>query len=317
VEVSHILLTSQATSDGVVTLANEPFTVDAMIRNLGDAAVTGVEAELSAPPGAALTISGNAVAVPAGGNLAANDGVLGSGPDEVPVSWTVVYTGPLDEEIRIPLTIETRSTTIDDPGLYASGYGLLAVSAEVFDPDGDAMPTAWEEDNGLDPAVDDDGIDDGDEVAGSGGWITDPTQDDTDGDGTPDGADGSPLHPTTTSATPALEPVVAVSTNELIVGDDGQLSAVIISNAGSGALLWIAESANPSLVQVANGDDVGVQAGGLLLLQLPPGLNPASLDGVAVEVRVTDVSGAVNDQKTITVVFGEPSSVLFVDGFEG
>lgn len=346
VEVSHILLTSQATSDGVVTLANEPFTVDAMIRNLGDVAVTGVEAELSAPPGAALTISGNTVAIPAGGNLAANDGALDSGPDEVPVSWTVVYTGPLDEEIRIPLTIETRSTTVDDPGLYASGYGLLAVSAEVFDPDGDAMPTAWEVDNGLDPAVDDgegdadgdrltnadeydretdpqvpdsdaDGIDDGDEVAGDGGWITDPTHDDTDGDGTLDGADGSPLDPTTTSETPALEPVVAVSTNELIVGDDGQLSAVIISNAGSGALLWIAESANPSLVRVGNGDDVGVQAGRLLSLQLPPGLDPASLDGVAVEVRVTDVSGAVNDQKTITVVFGEPSSVLFVDGFEG
>ncbi|MEJ8566352.1 hypothetical protein [Elongatibacter sediminis] len=335
---------SQATAGAEVTQMNEVFIISARIRNLGPEAVSGVEAELSLPLVSPLNIDSSVIQAPPGGALAANDGTVDSGADETVLSWQVTYTGPLDDAIRIPLEIVTRSTSVDDPGRYFGAFGLLRVSGDVFDPDDDGMPSAWESDNGLNPAMDDadsdaesdgvsngeefdretnpqvadsdgDGIEDADEIAGTGGWITDPANADSDGDGEPDGTDGSPLDPTTTAPMVAPEPVVAVAPSLVALDAETPRAVVSISNVGTGALLWRVESDDDTLV-VAGNPDAGVQAGSLLMVGVANGVDPAGLIGQSIEVRVTDAAGTVADSQVITVTFNDPGEEFFEDGFE-
>ncbi len=344
VVVSEVAAVSQSTAGTEVTQTNEVFTLTARIRNLGRLAVSGIEAELSVPAGMPITIDVAAIQVPGDGALDPNDGSPGTGPDEETVSWQITYTGPIDDQVRIPLRIETRSTTVDDPGNHFGTYGQLFVDAAVFDPDGDGMPTAWEDDHGLNPAVDDgeddddldglsnadefeyetdpqvadsdsDGLDDGDEVNGATGWITDPADDDSDDDGEPDGTDGSPLDPTSTAAAAAPEPVVSVSPQQVLLDAETPFVQVTVSNAGSGVLLWTARSDDESRVVVGNPDGT-VQTGSRLLIGAPPGLDPDQHIGESVLVEVRDVSGTIRDTQSITVTFGDASEFVFEDGFE-
>lgn len=339
---SDITVVSQATGQSAATQANESFVVHATLRNLGDTAVSQVEAELLVPDGAPISITGNAIQIPGGGTLVANDGDAMQGADEVPVTWNVTYTGPIDDEIRVPLTVRTRSLASDDPGVYFDGFGLLSVSAETFDPDGDAMPTAWEIEHGLMSDVDDgnedadgdllanadeyiretnpqvrdsdgDGLEDGDEVLGTAGWITDPINEDTDDDGVLDGSDGSPLDPTTDQASAPPEPTVMLSTNQAVLNADNPQATIVVTNGGEGALLWQAESSNPSLVRAGNGGET--QAGTQLFLQFPEAVDPEAVDGETVEVIVSDMIGTVRDSRSITVTFGQ-SDLIFTNGFE-
>lgn len=334
-------LVSQASGNAMVRQSGEVFTLTAAIRNLGDAAVSGVEAELTLPVNAAsATVQGNAIQ--AVGALAANDGAPGAGTDQATVTWQLQFTGAVDDQLNIPLRIETRTTAGNDPGRYGTTYAVLSVDPEIFDPDGDTMPTAWENDNGLDPGQDDgeadadsdrvsnadefalglmaqvadsdgDGVNDGDELEGINGWATDPARADTDGDGTDDGADGSPLDPTTTAAATAPDPVVQVAPGQVTLNADQPLATVQISNAGTGTLLWRVESANPALVRSGSTE---IRAGASLSLALAPGVDPAAADGQTVEVMVSDALGAVADAQVITVTIGTPPDLIFGDGFE-
>ncbi len=347
VAVNDVLLVSDSTAGALVTQASEVFTISARIRNLGAIGVTGVEAELTLPVGASATIQSTATQVVGSGSLAANDNLTGTGPDEAVVSWQVQYTGPLDEEVKIPLKIQSRSTTVDDPGNYGDTYVVLDVDPEVLDPDGDGMPTAWENDNGLDPGVDDgdndddvddltnaeeyehgtlaqiadsdvDGRDDGDEVAGLNGWVTDPADNDTDDDGVLDGADGSPLDPTTADPSNNIEPVVSVSSHLVVLDADVQQAHIDISNAGTGTLIWTVESQNNALV-IAGSPGQSVYTGGLLTVQLTPGLDIQASIGTLVQVKVGDIAGAVADEQIINVYIGDPPdppNLIFGDGFE-
>lgn len=339
---SEITIVSQATGESVVTQGNEPFVISATLRNLGDTAVSQVEAELLMPDDAPISITGNAIQIPGSGTLGANDADPMRGADEVAVTWNVTYIGAVDDEIRVPLTVRTRSLANDDPGLYFDGFGLLGVSAEVFDPDADAMPTAWEVANGLQPNIDDgdgdadgdlltnaqeferetdpqdqdtdnDGLDDGEEVLGTGGWITDPINDDTDGDEILDGADGSPLDPTTDQVSTPPEPSVLLSTNQVVLNAANPQATIFVTNGGEGVLLWQAESSNPSLVLAGNGGEI--QAGNLLFLQYPQAVDPEMVNGETVQVVVSDAIGANKDSHTVTVTFGQ-SDLIFADGFE-
>ncbi len=344
VVVSDLALVSDSTSEANVSLPNETFVLSARIRNLGRNAVSGVEAELSLPGGAAATILSTAIQVPGTGALVANDGVAGSGSDEGVVSWQIQFTGSLDEQSSIPLTITSRTTAVNDPGVYSTAYTVLSVDATVFDPDGDGLPTAWETANGLNTSLDDadvdaepdglsnaeefelgtlaqvmdsdnDGVNDGDEITGVNGWVTNPALDDTDGDGVLDGADGAPLDPTTSMASAAPEPVVAVGSSLVVLNEEVQQATVDISNAGTGTLIWTSSSSNSGLVITGNPGSF-VQAGPALTLQLAPGLDIAGAEGQTVQVRVRDVAGVIADEQLITVSIGAQPELIYMDGFE-
>jgi hypothetical protein len=347
VVVNDIALSSNSTAGDSVTQANEVFTLTVRIRNLGASAVTGVEAELLLPSGVPANIQDAAVKAAGSGNLATNDNVTGSGADEAVLSWQVQYTGSLDDEVKVPLRVVSRSTTVDDPGVYGESLIVMFVDPLVSDPDEDGMPTAWEISNGLNAGVDDsaadadsddlsneeeydrgtlaqvadsdaDGLDDGDEVFGVNGWVTDPADDDTDDDGTLDGSDGSPLDPTTADSSAVFEPVVVASTNLVVLDEDTPQAQIEISNGGSGKLIWTVESENTAMV-IAGSPRQALQTGYRFTVQLAAGLDIAASEGTTVNVIVRDVAGAVRDEQVILVSIGappEPPENIFEDGFE-
>jgi hypothetical protein len=77
----------------------------------------------------------------------------------------------------------------------------------------------------------------------------------------------------------------------------------VISNAGSGTLLWSAEAANPNLITVAPAAPSASSSARLLVSFAPGFVQP---DGALVEttLRVIDVGGATPDEQVITVLVG-------------
>jgi MYXO-CTERM domain-containing protein len=339
--VDLLELSSDVTGARQASASPETFTLRARVRNLGAAGVADVAVALSPLPAEAATVLSAAVLTPGGGMLAADDGEDGSGADEAELQWTLRYQGDLAAGQAVLL----RATVTEGTGAPASFLAFdlgttLRVAQELFDADLDGLPDGYESAHGLDPTADDaredadgdgllnraeyrlgtdphladsdgDGRSDGAELhGGTAGLGTDPLAADTDGDGTGDGEDGSPFDPTTTGtmARPA-EPVVAVSPTEVVLTAGEPLAAIRVTNAGDGFLRWSTRTDDEAVVAVGGPDGIEVTTGGILLLQVPAGLDLILADGLETTVWVYDVEGLTPDAQPITVrLEGSPTA---------
>jgi hypothetical protein len=344
VVLDDVALVSGATGAAGASLSPETFDLTATVRNLSTSAVADVGVELALqPPDGPWALSGPALAEL--GQLAADDAAEG-GPDEAQVTWTLVFSGDPAEPAKATFVLALREAGAEPAGFVATDALLVAGSSTLaLDADLDGMGDAYEAANGLDPNLPDalgdrdgdgltnlqehdggsranladtdgDGLDDGEELrGGADGWVTDPTDPDTDGDGTPDGVDGSPLDDSTSGLGTALgEPIVAVSTNQVVLDDATSYAIVEVSNAGQGDLNWIALSEELAIARAGTQDRVGA-AGALLVISSPPGFPFGLVGAVKTSVRVIDASGAERDEQVISVQVGTgalPSYTLTV-----
>lgn len=324
-----------AAGDRTITSATDTFTVSAEITNISPIPIDGFSVVATVTPATNATIAaGREVAVAS----------LAAGASQT-VTWTMTYAGDPEREAPISVSIEAREQTMWIQSRARTG--VLEVDPTILDADFDAMPAGWELDMGLDPTVDDsemdldgDGLTNGEEYLAQtradradtdadgrsdfeeldrSSVVTDPTNPDTDGDGTLDGADGAPTDGFSTTATAAAaEPVVQLSETEVIlVGEEALVAGVTVTNGGGGRLLFAASSSHPELVGVSpalpranvEGGKVTVTLRSLLVRSgaalNTPRIPPSALRGTPVTITVRDVSGEVEDEQTFTVWVGE------------
>ncbi|MFO0723579.1 MAG: hypothetical protein U1E65_07355 [Myxococcota bacterium] len=339
IRVASLELSSTATMKDQRTMSPETFTITAVIENVSTATITNVLATLHLRGDSGATIMGPAQ-VPIT-SLAADDGVLGAGADQVQLSFTVNVTAPLDHLGGWMLVLDLADATSMNPGFESqSELTVIETSASVADADNDGMSDAWERAEGLDPTMDDgaldhdgdglsnleeyrrgtrasvadtdnDGLSDGDEVLGTTtGVPTDPQREDTDLDGVADRLDKDPQDSTTSTTTHSRpEPVVrldrcAISVSRGIhMRDPPAGDAVQVQNAGSSTLTWAVLGDTGPYVRVSPGfPNLGVGDGVLSVLSL----GPAPPGDAPVELWVTDVGGAVHDRQRLLVYIGVP-----------
>jgi hypothetical protein len=280
------------------------------------------------------------------GSLAANDGMDGSGPDEVDIEWQVDYQGDLSSEV-IFLSINLLEAGEAVSTIVTNGtLNTLTIDPSVDDKDFDQIPDSLEIVFGLDPTLDDaladddfdglsnyreimelgtdpqepdsdgDGLTDGEEVIGGvDGYVTDPNNPDTDDDGIADGVDGQPVDAGSDEVGELPdEPVVAIAESTVFLNQDEPVVTVEVTNSGSGVLTWAAVSANETIA-LTNPDSAERRVGdGLLFIRVPPGIDFGLQDGQETTVRVVDMTGSTQDSQSITVVFAvpEPASELLI-----
>ncbi|RMF22268.1 MAG: hypothetical protein D6760_07780 [Deltaproteobacteria bacterium] len=328
---------SDATGDTVITASPETFTVTARIKNISSAPIAGVSARLTVDSRlGSASLVGAAEQSAGSPDLAADDGVEGTGADEVLLTWQVTYNGNLFESDPIGLTVELLEGGTQPSAFAGEPRSMtLARSYDLIDGDGDSIPDHYERANGLDPTADDargdldqdgadnlteylrgtlvaaadtdgDGLDDGEELsAGADGYLTDPFERDTDGDGVEDPIDGNPIDGAVTTATaPPEEPKVAVSRQTVVLDAANPVASVVVSNGGGGQLEWSAAADDPLIVSVSPNFPAIAAEGGTLTISLPPGVDPAVLSSLATTVSVIDVAGADKDNETIGVAVG-------------
>jgi hypothetical protein len=334
VSVESLTATSDTTAETFISASPETFTVTARLRNVGDQAVGAFTAVLSNPSeNTGLTISAPAEQAVAG--LAAADATNGSGPDETELEWTVTYAGAFTLD---PIFLDVKLLEGgEEPATFVTSgrQTTLLIDPDLADADLDGLPDGWETAKGLDPETDDaeadpdsdnlinraelqlgthptpadtdaDGIEDGAEVSGANGFATDPLDDDTDDDGVLDGADPSPLDGDSQQAPPpADEPQVAVSSQAVTLNADSQAATIDVSNAGTGTLVWTAESDEPALVSVTPQLPQTQDGPATLYITTGPGFDANAEGALQTKVRVADVGGAIRDEKEITVTLGE------------
>ncbi|MBI3089969.1 MAG: hypothetical protein HYY96_04825 [Candidatus Tectomicrobia bacterium] len=334
VVVDRFSISSDETGSESISSSPERFTLRAAIRNLGTVAVTGLSARLtiSAAEGSveALTPLELGGATP----LAADDGVPGSGGDEVEVAWQVRYREPLASSVRLTLQIEVLENGAPAVTFVAPTFvHVLGVAPEAIDRDVDGLPDDYETANGLDPSRDDadedpdldglssisefeigtkpdladtdgDGLTDLEEVTGgSDAFITDPLNADTDGDGLPDASDPQPADADPQAIGGGEEARVAVERSEVHLSRKTPSLIMNVTNAGAGTLSWTAESANEALVLVSPRlPEVASSRERKLVLSMAPGYDTTAPGGGAeTTVRVSDASGSERDFMDIRV----------------
>ena len=132
------------------------------------------------------------------------------------------------------------------------------------------------------------------------GFLTQATNEDSDGDGVGDASDGSPLDASTSDPGERPdEPEVAVSQTSVALTSANRSVELIVSNAGAGELQWVAIAANDALVTVT----LSGASGGRLTIALAPGFEPGT-SRLETSVRVFDATGAFQDLVRVTVILG-------------
>ncbi len=336
---------SDSTGDRFISQTPESFTLRALVRNLGDTEVSGLSLRLNITSPKDSLMAAGATELPVGtGTLMPDDDVDGSGDDEAMVMWQLDYTGDLSWE-TIGLVLDLRengedpSTFLNDPEI-----GLLSVDPELGDTDLDGIPDDLEDEVGLTVGVDDsesdldgDGLDnlvellqgtdpdamssDADSLSdleeltrGADGFVTNPLDEDTDADGTPDDMDGAPTDQTSTDEPiggSEGEPEVAVDMTVVDLADGVESAAIEVTNSGTGELTWVASATNPSLVDVAPGPGTISPEGTVLTIGAPDSFDFNAVGLISTTVIVTDVAGADNDSQVITVRMGNQADVDF------
>lgn len=352
VVAGDLLLTSDSSGESFISQTPEDFTLTVTVRNLGAAMVTGLSAELLVTALEDSVTLNSASEQPVGtGTLAANDGAPG-GPDEAELMWSFTYDGDPTAVQRILFLVDLLQNSGPPEDFRPFGdAAILQPDVELTDADLDGMPDGWETAHGLNPAVDDsgddadmdgldnareleigtdpqspdsdgDGLDDGEEVVlGADGFVTDPTDADTDDDGVPDNLDGHPLDAGSV-APPAPddlpgEPVVNVSALSVALTETSATVAIHVSNAGTGILNWTAVSDNEALAVVSPVAPTLAAGAGTLQITAAPSFDFGVPGTVATTVRVFEVGGDEPDYQEIQVTVGEPQpEVIFADGFE-
>ncbi|MFC2038655.1 hypothetical protein ACFLUG_02680 [Chloroflexota bacterium] len=321
---------SAATGGDTITETGEEFKIIAHIRNAGSVTVSNAAAVLLvASPKNSVTVSGEQV-LPVG-NLAADDGVRGSGDDEAEVVWTVRYNGDLTEE-AILFQVNLLEGGSEPVSFVAfESYRSLLVDPLQTDTDLDGMLDEYEMANGLDTSRDDyeedkdgdgltngkeftlntdadnsdtdgDGLSDFEEVnGGEDGFVTDPVKKDTDDDGVNDDVDGAPDDPERSEAGEISgEPVVAVDKTTVYLTRESPVVTVIVSNSAEGDLYWTAGSLNDSLA-ITPFQKNEVSNGQILIISIPAGFIFESEEAAETIIRVIDAYGLDTDYVDITV----------------
>ena len=319
-------------ANGVITKSPQEFTLRVQVRNISTVSVSGLSAELTVTsPKDSVTVSSDTKLTVGSGTLAADDGVDGSGNDEVYVEWTIKYDGDLSQEsILLEVDILENDET---PSSFVTlnAQMTLSIDPTLLDKDLDGMPDEWETSYGLNTEKDDsqedldgdgltnereyelgtkpnvadtdgDGISDGDEVNGTKtGYDTDPLKEDTDDDGTPDGSDGQPLDDSTTEKDESAgEPEVAVDTVAVTLTESEPKVSVTVTNSGTSTLYWSAQSENDAIA-VTNPNQNRTKMGSLLTISAPSWYDFKNTGTNTTTVKVVDVWGAVKDYKEISV----------------
>jgi hypothetical protein len=335
--IDDLELASDVTGNARITTSPESFTLSARVKNLATLDVGGLSVRLTInSPEDSVTATSPLEFTVGSGTLVADDGVAGSGPDEADVQWTFDFGGSLGVRERITLLVELLENSADPTTFVSSTeMSILTFDHSLVDSDRDGIPDDYEQAQGLvvgvndsegdldgdgipnglewtiftaagDPDTDDDTLWDGEETnAGTDGFVTDPLNADTDGDGEPDATDGHPLDPTTTLApAPADEPEVAVDTAMVTLTETNPMAIVNVTNASGGTLQWAAHSQNqaialasPNIEQIRVGD-------GVLLIMAPNGFDFTAGDGLVTVVRVLDMLGGTADEQEIMVKIG-------------
>ncbi len=341
-------LLEPAATNEIATIPQE-FIIRARVSNLTFTGASNVQARLTiVSSNENVTVSTPLVRTAGSGTLGRADALVGAGDDEAIVEWVVHYGSsgslqPLAFQIDL-LEGDAEPTTF----VSAARSGSLPLSAELYDRDLDGLPDSWEREHGLNPDLDDAGLDldsdgltnieefrlglkphvadfdsdgllDGEEVAGGAdGFVTNLRLADSDGDGVPDNLDGHPVDETsTTRPADMLEPVVAVDQSRVVLSQLQPFAIIHVTNHGSGLLQWGATAENPGLV-VPNVLAPALTTADLLLLRLPSGASLRNFGTALTTIRVHDLGGATPDAAEIQVFisgeFGAPLVVSLEPG---
>jgi hypothetical protein len=290
VHASMESVTSNSTGLELITMTPETFTVSVRFKNLSDGDLTNLSANLLVSPMAdVLFVSAATQNIP----------LLAAGTDTL-VTWEVQFDGALTES-----NIKLLYGNLQENGQYPTSFmantamGVLNVDPVIFDSDLDGMSDAFEVANGLDPQdknidpdidddglgndferkiytsivqadTDSDGLTDYEEVYGVvGGFLTDPLNEDTDGDGETDLSDPAPVDAFAVQPDRLLNPNpgnLSVDTQLVDLSADKTLTGINVSRTGDGELLWRAEVADPGLFQLSVGPGSEQQAPGVLFV---------------------------------------------------
>ncbi|MBW1800076.1 MAG: hypothetical protein JRJ85_05030 [Deltaproteobacteria bacterium] len=328
---------SLTTDRPVVSDSPESFTIAARVRNLSSDPVSNLSARLSIITGDdVVQIDGSDMEQI--GLLAADDGINFSGADEAAISFTITYHGSLTaDDIQLQIAILENGTQPASFNTY-DRFINLNVDRELLDQDFDGMPDNFETkyslninsddsqadndgDNlinidefryGTDPRLwdtDYDGLSDREEIeGGQDGFITDPLNPDSDGDGTNDGADGSPLDPESTDPpqTGQTEPQVGIGKSAVFLNVDTPETSITISNKGTGKLYWLALNSEPTLIDLY--PESGEEQDTLTIkIKDTVSFDEVSSYFVEVPVGIMDLKGSTKDIETLTVIISDKS----------
>ena len=332
--IADVSIVSQATGKDSISQPSEALTITAIVKSLSVSSVSGISATLSLIGDETAISIDTANVMVRDGSLAARDDAPLTGEDQAQVAWTVHWDDAVFRGQPLILQLDLLQDG-NEPVSFDSDaeFIVLPFDDAAVDPDGDALPTDWELDNGLLPDLNDahqdpdedgidnlaeydagtdpqesdtdgDGLSDGEELSlGADGYITDPLKPDTDDDGYNDLEDSSPDNALSIDTiTNISEPVVEVSNNRVHIVTLGSTASVVISNIGTGSLSWIAEIGDPAIASVLSSTG---RAGDTLVIGAASTINPSFVHGIHTQVIVSDTGGAVRDTKAIDVIMGE------------
>jgi len=350
VVVSNLSLTSDSSGEDFISESPENFTLAMKVRNIGASSVDALSADLSIIS-LEDSITVNEALEQTLGALTANDDAPG-GTDESDLNWTFTYDGDPAILQRIVLLVNLLQNGGPPQDFRPFGEAVVLMpDVELFDADLDGMPDAWEADNGLSTTTDDaegdldddglsnareldlgtnpqvkdsdgDNLEDGEEVTlGADGFVTDPTDADTDDDETEDDVDGQPLDAGTASAPNPQdrpgEPVVSVGSLSAFLSENSPTASIQVTNAGDGILNWTAVSDNEAIAVTGPVAPTVNGGNGTLLISASPSYAFSTPGKVTTRVRVFDIGGDERDYQEIDVTVGVIlPELIFLDGFE-
>jgi hypothetical protein len=338
VVVDPLSLTSDATARRVATTNPEAFTLRTTLRSVSTGTIAAFEAHLVVK-GADGRVLVNEPMIQSVGPLAGNDGLPG-GPDEQELIYTIDYSGDLTAIDDVLFRVELKENGATPRSFISDGTStVLTAAPELRDTDSDGIADHYERTHGLDPTIDDSGLDkdsdglanrtelhyhtspsdsdsdddglsDGEEsIGGSDGFVTDPLASDTDGDGANDDVDQTPDDGSTTEASPIVrpEPVVSIDETELVLDSDAFAAVIKVNNAGEGTLLWSAVpviehpliEVTPKLPDIKRG-------GEYMTVRLAGAA--LSTDRGFTELRLVDVGGATPDEVVLRIYLNEKTA---------
>ncbi len=323
IAIELVSMGSTSTDEDYVTSNGEIFDLVVRLRHMGGVVVPDLEANLEIFSANSAYTSLSEITQP----ISLNPG------EETTLSWQIQYNGDFKNDNGL-FSISLTSTAENDQTFNSNTLDIpILVDPDLWDQDQDTMDDSWEQANGLDPTIDDrdgdidndgatnfielrqglgvndpdsddDGLWDGEEISpGADGFLTDPLNEDTDGDGILDPNDPSPTDAAEVDPEPAPpEPKVALGSNWVVLSPDAPVAIVDVFNAGGGDLLWTGTSEDPDIIQVSP-EDEPFEGDGFLVVSMASGAPIDLLSNAAsTQVSVRDRIGGIADESILEVL---------------